>query len=109
MRGIGEEERDGGKGGRGGGRAMLFLYGHHHASPPSPQVPAIMTHAPFLDPCTNGVGYSLLMVVPSFYLLASILFAILGFVMVCWSRMTGSADFAYEKVKNDEEVPPVSP
>jgi len=47
-----------------------------------------MNHSSFLDPCTNGVGFSLIMTVPSFYLLAAVLFAVLGVVMVYWDRVT---------------------
>ena len=66
-----------------------------------------MNHAPFLDPCTNGVGYSLLITVPSFYLLSAVLFVALGLVMVAWERRTASKDFAYTEVKGDREVAPM--
>ena len=49
------------------------------------KVPGIMNHATFLDPCTNGVGYSLLMVAPSFYLLSAVLFTVLGIMIVTWT------------------------
>ena len=69
-----------------------------------------MEHASFLDPCSNGVGYSLLITVPSFYLLASILFAMLGMVMACWERRgANAAEITYKEVKNETEVPSVSP
>ncbi len=48
------------------------------------QIPGIMNHATFLDPCTNGVRYALLMITPSFYLLAALLFMFLGMVIVTW-------------------------
>lgn len=67
-----------------------------------------MNHASFLDPCTNGVGYSLLITVPSFYFLSAILFLVLGLVMVVWERRTASKDFAYKEVKNEQEVPPTT-
>lgn len=74
------------------------------------QIPGIMNHAPFLDPCTNGVGYALLITVPSFYLLSAVLFAVLGAVSVCWDRATDSKDFVYQPVgDNDKEVQPVPP
>lgn len=68
-----------------------------------------MEHASYLDPCSNGVGYSLLITVPSFYFLAAILFAVLGVVMACWDRRTAAAEFPYEKVKKVTEVSPMSP
>lgn len=51
-----------------------------------------MNHASFLDPCTNGVGYSLLMIAPSFYLLSAALFAGLGVVILMWDRRTTGID-----------------
>ena len=79
----------------------------------SSQIPGIMEHASFLDPCSNGVGYSLLITVPSFYFLAAVLFALLGIVMACWGRRTGATEIAYkevtDKVQKDTEVPPMSP
>lgn len=65
-----------------------------------------MEHVSFLDPCSNGVGYSLLITVPSFYLLASILFAVLGVVMACWERRTDEAEIAYEEITKVTEVTP---
>ena len=51
-----------------------------------------MNHAYFLDPCTNGVGYSLLMIVPSFYLLSAVLFALLGVSILIYGRRANSPD-----------------
>ena len=70
------------------------------------QVPAIMDHASFLDPCTNGVGYSLMITVPSFYLLSAVLFTILGVVIVYWDGRTGGEVILHERLKTDiTEVP----
>lgn len=81
-----------------------------YASLSPTQIPAIMNHASFLDPCTSGVGYALLIIVPSFYLLSAVLFAVLGAVTVCWDRVTATKDFSYEKVDDSsKEFPPVSP
>ncbi len=66
------------------------------------QVPGIMNQASFLDPCTNGVGYSLLMIVPTFYFISSILFTALGVVMSCWDRRTSLAEFPYDKMKTEK-------
>lgn len=62
-----------------------------------------MNHAPFLDPCTNGVGYSLLMIVPTFYLLSAFLFTGLGAVIMCWDKRTGRQEIVYTEVEKEQE------
>ena len=38
------------------------------------------------DRCGKGVGYALLVVVPTFYILSAFLFAILGVIIYYWDK-----------------------
>ena len=45
------------------------------------QVPALLDHISVFDRCGKGVGYALLEVVPTFYVISAILFAVLGVII----------------------------
>jgi len=64
-----------------------------------------MNHAPFLDPCTNGVKYALLMVAPSFYLLSALLFAGLGLMIVTWGSCSYKRAMATDITSVTEKLP----
>ena len=53
------------------------------------QVPSLLDWVSTFYRCTSGVKYALLVVVPSFYLLSSLLFLLLGVVTVRWERRKG--------------------
>jgi hypothetical protein len=52
-------------------------------------VPALLDWVSTFNRCSSGVKYALLIVVPSFYLCASLLFLLLGVVNVWWERKGG--------------------
>ena len=65
------------------------------------QVPALLDHISAFDRCGKGVGYALLVVVPTFYVISAILFAVLGVVIHYWDkRQSGQA--SYTIVKNED-------
>lgn len=49
-------------------------------------VPALLDWVSTFYRCSSGLKYALLVVVPSFYLLSSFLFMLLGIVTVQWER-----------------------
>ena len=65
------------------------------------QVPALLDHISAFDRCGKGVGYALLVVVPTFYILSAILFAILGVIIHCWDKRE-TAQAAYTVVKDED-------
>lgn len=67
-------------------------------------MPALLDHVPVFDRCGKGVGYALLVVVPSFYILSAVLFAVLGVIIHYWhKRQSGQA--SYSVVTTEEEDP----
>ncbi len=67
------------------------------------QVPALTDHIPAFDPCSVGVGYALLVIVPLFYVTSSVLFFILGIVIHFWSKRTSDIEISYNVLDNDKQ------
>ena len=65
------------------------------------QVPALLDHISAFDRCGKGVGYALLVVVPTFYILSAILFAVLGVIIHYWDKRE-SAQATYTVVKDED-------
>ena len=38
------------------------------------------------DQCAHGIQYALLLIAPSFYVVAALLFVVLGVVIQCWAE-----------------------
>ena len=55
------------------------------------------------DPCTKGVGYALLVVVPALYLTSAVLFTLLGVVMQCWDKTQAARAAKYDVFENESE------
>ena len=53
------------------------------------QVPSLLDWVSTFYRCSSGVKYTLLVVVPSFYIFSSLLFVLLGIVTVRWERRVG--------------------
>lgn len=65
-------------------------------------VPAFTDHIPAFDPCSVGVGYALLVIVPLFYVTSSALFVVLGVVIYFWRKRTASENITYSVLTGDK-------
>ncbi len=66
------------------------------------QVPALTDHIPLFDPCTVGVGYALLVIVPLFYVTSSALFVVLGLVIHFWNKRIAAEEISYSVLDSDK-------
>ena len=67
------------------------------------QIPAFTDHIPLFDSCSTGIGYALLVTVPSFYIMASFLFILLGVVIHVWHKRMSSSDAVYSTLENESQ------
>ena len=65
-------------------------------------MPALTDNIPLFNPCTVGVGYALLVIVPVLYVTSSALFVVLGLVIHFWYKKTAAVEISYSVLDNDK-------
>ena len=68
-----------------------------------PQIPGLFDHVKAFEKCENGVGYALLLAVPTLYLLSAVLFGLLGVVILRWNRKEETKTSSYSSFTNDDQ------